>query len=111
MSDQPPMIAPAWLIVLEPKDPRAPGGRGTLEILPERSDEQDAVGALEDWAATFQHYGVIPDSMDFRSRSPIGVLRRLGRRSYLCRADCFEFDTEHGSSSGYCYLRAVKRRA
>ena len=83
--------------------------RGTLEILPRASDQQDAVDALENWAATFEHYGVIPDSMDFRSRSPIGVVRRLGRRWYLCRADCFEFETQNGYSSGFCYLRAVTR--
>ena len=105
------MITPAWVVVLEPKDPCAPDGGGTLEILSERCDEQDAVDAVEDWAATFEQYGLIPDSMDFRSRSPIGVVRRLGRRSYLCRADCFEFETENGYSSGYCYLRAVKRIA
>ncbi len=108
MSHQPPTTAPDWRIVLEPKDARASRG-GTLEILPEASDEQDAVDALEDWAATFEYYGVIPDSADWRSRSAIGVVRRLGRRSYLCRADCFEFETENGYSSGYCYLRAVTR--
>lgn len=94
MSQQPPTTGPDWRIVLESKDARA-SRAGTLEILPEASDEQDGVDALQDWAATFEQYGVIPDGPDWRSRSPIGVVRRLGRRSYLCRADCFESETQN----------------
>jgi len=99
-----------WVITLTPSDPRydQPGGN-KLEILPNSSDTEDAVSALEVWAGTLKSAGVIPDSMDFRSLSVIDVLRRVGRFAFYCRADCFEFETDAGYSNGYCWLRAEQK--
>lgn len=94
-----------WKIRLEPRDPELLGG--TLEILAEGSDQLDAEDALDGWRLTFQQYGRIPrGSMDFESESGIAVISRRGRLAWYCRADCYERETENGSTVGACVLVA-----
>lgn len=95
-----------WYITLAPKDSRCPWPGGVLEIV-SAFDMEDVQEAFDGWLETFQRRGFIPDNGgDFRSTSPIAVVRRYGRLSALCRADCYEFETDAGYSNGFCWLGA-----
>jgi hypothetical protein len=93
-------------IVLESADPDVQDGSGWLEILPELADEQDAIEALEGWAATFIPVGRVPrGSGDWENETPVRIIARAGRRAYRCRVECWERETETGVTVGAAWLR------
>ena len=98
---------PDWKITLTARNPDPDGpGSGVLEYLPQGCDREDAASHLEFWAEIMEASGRIPDSMDFRSQSPISIVRRVGKLTYAVRADCFERETANGYDNGYGWLRA-----
>jgi hypothetical protein len=97
-----------WKIVLQSSDPDLQDGDGTLEILSELAEEEDAVEQLEGWAETLSQLGYVPRSaLDWQNESGIHVGGRAGRFSYRVRVDCWERETETGMTVGAGYLRAV----
>lgn len=100
-----------WRIVLEPQKmvPELEDvlvGGSSLEII--FGDEEDAIDALEGWAETFERVGHIPrGSLDWQNEAAVGVVRRMGKRTYYIRCDTFEAETDTGYLQGFGYMKVV----
>ena len=103
-----------WFITLHPKSipghPDEEGHGGTLEILSELADEEDAVTSLQVWASLLEELGYVPQTaLDFQNLTPIAVRRRVGKFTFEVRCDSFEIEHDEGETSGIGYLRAEAR--
>lgn len=94
-----------WIIEIYPRDKRCPNWEPGCHTIVE-GDEDDAVDQLEIVALQIKVAGRVPDGLDWRNQSGASVQRRVSRRRFAVRVDCFEFETESGWSNGHGWLVA-----
>lgn len=94
-----------WSVVLRPQSKKEHGGY--LEII--SGEEQDAIDLLELYARLIQGHGFVPKAGEWLNRSPAHVMRRLGRRTFRVRVECWqrEYEGTDGESLGSGYLTIV----
>lgn len=93
-----------WAIKIVPRSKTSEAESFTLAYLPDKDSAQiDAEG----YAESIESSGLVPRSFEAHPSNliPCGVIRRLGKSTWLIRTDAFERETEIGYDNGYGYLR------